>query len=365
MDGPGSRHPGDAVPWQQAWQDALYGADGFYRRAAPAAHFATSAQGIPGGGTLLAEAVASLARASGCTAVVDLGCGRGELLTHLRALDPTLHLTGVDVVDQPEGLDVDAWLVSPGSAGLPEDLRGLTRTLVLAHEWLDVVPCPVVQRDERGVWREVTVAVEDADEVERPGRSHPVAVETSGAPPSGADLAWARRWLGPDVQRAEIGLPRDEAFADLLSRVSSGLVVAVDYGHTATHRPIQGTLTGFRAGQEVAPVPDGSCDLTAHVAVDALVAAVFPTGHPIWPGHPFPTGHPIWTGRQREVLRYLLSDPDPPVPHGLAREQPQAYLESVARRAALTTLTTGTLGDFWWIVAEVPPPATPTPTVAG
>ena len=33
-------------------------------------------------------------------------------------------------------------------------------------------------------------------------------------------------------------------------------------------------MTGFRDGRECDPVPDGSCDLTAHVAVDALAAAV-------------------------------------------------------------------------------------------
>ncbi len=94
-------------PWDVAWREALYGPGGFYRRSAPAAHFATSAQGIPGGGALLAEAVLALARRHSCTRVVDVGCGRGELLAHLRRLTPDLHLTGVDVVDRPHGLDVD------------------------------------------------------------------------------------------------------------------------------------------------------------------------------------------------------------------------------------------------------------------
>ena len=36
------------LPWQRAWQDALYGAHGFYRRAeGPAGHFATAVQGAP------------------------------------------------------------------------------------------------------------------------------------------------------------------------------------------------------------------------------------------------------------------------------------------------------------------------------
>ncbi len=34
-------------------------------------------------------------------------------------------------------------------------------------------------------------------------------------------------------------------------------------------RPPFGTLTGFREGRETTAVPDGSCDITAHVALDA------------------------------------------------------------------------------------------------
>ena len=46
--------------------------------------------------------------------------------------------------------------------------------------------------------------------------------------------------------------------------------LAVDYGHVAADRPGGGTLTGYADGGQVAPVPDGSCDLTAHVAMDSL-----------------------------------------------------------------------------------------------
>ena len=46
----------------------------------------------------------------------------------------------------------------------------------------------------------------------------------------------------------------------------------VDYGHARADRPAAGTLTGYREGRQVAPVPDGSCDLTAHVAMDSLGA---------------------------------------------------------------------------------------------
>ncbi|WP_237768081.1 SAM-dependent methyltransferase [Serinicoccus sp. CNJ-927] len=354
-----------SLSWEAAWQEALYGAGGFYRRSAPAAHFATSAQGIPGGGRVLAEAVAALAARHGCDRVVDVGAGRGELLAELRRVSPALHLTGVDVVARPAGLDVEEWHVAPGGTALPDTLRDLDATLLLAHEWLDVVPCPVVQRDGTGVWRTVEVS-----RTAQGGRWR----DSLGAPVEGEELAWVRRWLGDgpegapagpllrrtgsaavthqrsgtasadeSVVRAEVGLPREVAFADVVRRVRSGLVVAVDYGHTAEDRPAHGTLTGFRGGRQVDPVPDGSCDLTAHVAVDALAASL-----------PSPTGHPVVTPRrQREVLRDLLGDPSAPVPHALARDQPRAYLDALARRAAARTLSSGVLGDFWWLVVEV------------
>lgn len=344
------------MPWELAWQEALYGPAGFYRHHAPASHFSTSAEGVPGAGPLLAEALVALARRHGCTAVVDVGCGRGELLAHLRVLAPDLHLTGVDVVEPPRGLDVDRWLPSPGGATLPAALDGLTDTLVLAHEWLDVVPCPVAKRDsdKDGGWRALAV--------------EPSGTEHVGPPLVGAELAWAERWLGPQVRRAEIGLSRDRALVDLLGRVVSGVVVAVDYGHLADDRPPSGTLTAYRDGREVPPVPDGSCDLTAHVAIDSLAGAVLDTPPQRRPDHGGPTGSTVPTSptvppravphvlRQRDVLLDLLPDPHPatPVPHELARRQPTAYLRALARRSALATLTArGGLGDFWWVVAVV------------
>ncbi|MCM3487659.1 SAM-dependent methyltransferase, partial [Kocuria rosea] len=130
-------------------------------------------------------------------------------------------------------------------------------TLLVAHEWLDVVPCPVVERDGTGVWREVGVL--------------PDGSETSGAPVSGEELEWLARWVPDHVRRAEVGLPRDRAAADLLGRLDSGVLLLVDYGHVRATRPAHGTLAAFRHGREVTPVPDGSCDLTAHVGVDSLV----------------------------------------------------------------------------------------------
>lgn len=315
------------VPWEQAWHEALYGPAGFYTRQAPADHFATSVQGIPGGGETLAAALAKLAREHRCTRIIDLGCGRGELLTHLRTVAPALHLTGVDVVEQPASLEgvVDEWVRSPGGAALPEELRDLRDTLVVAHEWLDVIPCPVVELDENGVWRVVTVAPDGSEE--------------HGLWLTGEDLKWVGDFAPVGATRVEVGLPRDRAWADLHGRLTRGVVLAIDYGTMRGSRPLHGTLTGYRDGRQVPPVPDGACDLTAHVAIDSLVV-----------DHPDDLEVTVMT--QRDQLIGLLGDPSTPVPHGLASTRPAAYLAALSRRSALQALIAYPgLGSFHWVTA--------------
>ncbi|WP_109473440.1 SAM-dependent methyltransferase [Ornithinimicrobium cavernae] len=314
--------------WDDAWRSALYGPEGFYRRSAPAEHFATSAQGLGTTGALLAEALLVLADRHGLTRIVEVAAGRGELLHELARADRltpadpqtrggrrAVDLVGVDVVVRPDHLpDGTGWLRSPGGPGLPEGLRDLTDTLVVAHEWLDVVPCPVATRQADGTWRHLQV--------------RPDGAERTGPPVDGADLDWLSRHVPDHVGRAEVGLPRDTAYAELVSRVTQGVVLVVDYGHTRDTRPRDGTLTGYRDGAQVTPVPDGSCDLTAHVAVDTLGAELLRT--------------------QREALHDLLGPADLP-PHELARADPAAYLHSLSRANAVATLTRPTgLGGFWW-----------------
>ena len=311
----------EAVAWDQAWQEALYGPHGFYRSTAgPAGHFATATQGPTG--ALLAEALVRLAEQHGLTQVVDVGAGRGELLTRLHCAKPSLHLSGVDVVGRPAGLpDQVEWLVSPGGPDLPEGLAGLTSTLVLAHEWLDVVPCRIAEVDAEGVLRERLV--------DRAG------TETWGTPLGGDALAWSEaHWAAHDPgQRVEVGLTRDLAWAGLLRRIHSGLAVAVDYGHRRGERPPDGTLTAYRSGRQVVPVPDGTCDLTAHVAMDSLDHSELLD--------------------QRTVLRGLGVSGTAP-PHDLARSDPAGYLRGLERAGAAAALTApGGFGDFLWAFRTV------------
>ncbi|MDU0314203.1 SAM-dependent methyltransferase [Phycicoccus sp. M110.8] len=311
-------------PWSLAWQDALYGPDGFYRaRGGPAAHFTTATHGPTG--RVLARALLRLADEHGLTGVVDVGCGGGELLTHLCAVRhgeqpsaPSLRLTGVDVGPRPDRLPHEVeWLVSPGGPALPDELDDLRDVLVVAHEWLDVVPCTVAEVDDRGCLRERLV-----DPV--------TGVESWGEPLSGEQLAWAQQhWPATATgDRVEVGLPRDRAWAGLLGRVTTGLVVAVDYGHTAATRPAHGTLVAYRSGHLVEPVPDGTCDLTAHVAMDSLV-------------------HDELVDQRTALARLGVDGRTPPVE--LARTDPAGYLQSLQESSAAAQLTArGGFGDFLW-----------------
>ncbi|WP_369034069.1 SAM-dependent methyltransferase [Streptomyces adonidis] len=308
--------------WRAATREALYGEQGFYLRPeGPAGHFRTSVHASP----LFAGAVARLLcrvdEALGRPAslgFVDMGAGRGELVTGvLGALPPEVAARArgyaVELADRPMDLDHRVeWLPEP-----PEGVTGL----LFANEWLDNVPVEVAEVDPAGVPRLVLVR--------RDG------TERLGEPVSGADAEWLARWwpLPPEPgTRAEIGLPRDTAWAAARATVEHGLAVAVDYAHTADARPPFGTLTGFRAGRETAPVPDGSCDLTAHVALDACAG----------PGARLLT--------QREALHALgVAGGRPPL--SLASTDPAAYVRALAGAGEAAELTaTGGLGDFGWLV---------------
>ena len=307
--------PTTAPSWKNAWDAALYGPDGFFRRESPAGHFRTSVHASP----LFAEALVRLAHEAGLDTIVDIGAGGGELLTRVHALDPSLTLLGVEVAPRPSGLQpAIAW-----TSTLPESVEGL----VIANEWLDNIPCHVVEVDEHGAPR--VVHVDPATGEETLG----AAVRDSSVPASLA--AWLDRWwpLAEPGSRAEVGTTRDAAWADVVRRVQRGVAVAVDYGHTTRDRPLFGSLRSYRKGQEVDVLPDGSRDLTAHVAVDAVADRV---------------GGGIVT--QRHALRALGVVGDRP-DLDLADTDPSAYLARLSRSSEAAELTAEQgLGGFFWVV---------------
>ena len=295
-------------PWREAWHEALYGAAGFFMAGRPAEHFRTSVTASP----IFAEAVARAAADEGLRHVVDVGAGGGELLTHLHRIDPGLDLTGIDLAGRPAGL--------PAAAGWSAELPAAFDGLLIANEWLDNVPCKVVEVDELGTVREVLVD------------------QTTGEEQFGdvVESEWLDAWwqLTDPGDRAEIGQARDDAWADAVSRVN-GLAIAIDYGHLADARPPYGSLTSFAEGRELDVIPDGSRDITAHVAVDAVAERV---------------GGCL--ERQRDALARLgVSGSRPHLE--LATNDPPEYVRQLSRASEAAELRArGGLGDFWWIVTD-------------
>src|SRR3954453_9726016 len=130
---------------------SLYGPDGFFLRHRPAEHFRTSVTSSP----LFAEAIARLVvaadRALGhpdTLTVVDIGAGRGELLTRLLNLvspNDRVAAIAVELAPRPDGLDPRiAWRREP-----PERFHGV----LLAVEWLDNVPLDRAEIGEDSVLR--------------------------------------------------------------------------------------------------------------------------------------------------------------------------------------------------------------------
>lgn len=325
--------------WREAAQEALYGPAGFYRGSeGPAGHFRTSVHASP----LFAGAVARLLcrvdEALGRPArldFVDMAAGRGELVTGVLAALPAdvaarTRAHAVEVADRPEGLD-------PRVEWLAEPPRGITG-LLFANEWLDNVPVEVAEVDTAGVARRVLVRDDGAERL--------------GEPVHGAEAEWLARWWPLPVEeglRAEIGLPRDAAWASAVSALDAGIAVAADYAHTVGARPPFGTLTGFREGRETTPVPDGSCDLTAHVALDACAAAHAARCAP----ERTPPGALLRP--QREALRALgITGARPPL--ALASTDPAAYVRALAGASqAAELIAPGGLGDFQWLLQPVGP----------
>lgn len=312
--------PTSDPPWKKAWDAALYGPGGFFRRESPAEHFRTSVHGSP----LFARAVVELVRRAGLDTVVDVGAGRGELLREAHRIDPSLTLLGVEVAERP--MDLPAGI--DWSPVLPTEVDGL----VIANEWLDNIPCHVVEVDDHGVPR--VVHVEPAT-----GRETLGSRLTDRAVPASL-REWCDRWwpldgLEPGA-RAEVGTTRDEAWADVVSRVTRGVAVAVDYGHVAEDRPPFGSMRSYRAGREVDVLPNGSRDVTAHVAVDALAARVDGT-----------------VLRQRDALRTLgVSGARPDL--ALATSDPQGYVRALSEAGEAGELTDAAgLGGFFWVVSTV------------
>lgn len=312
------------APWQQAWQQAMFGPRGFWATQQPTDHFRTSV------GPAMAEAMLQIARSlpdrrpAERLTVVDVGAGDGQLLQEMaaRSLGGHLRLIAVDVRPRPQGLPESIEWVNGDAVRVLRALAPI-RGLVMAHEWLDEIPCPVVQVDGAGVIRLVHVEPESGAQ----------SLQERVSP---EQQAWLDRWwpLREPGTRAEIGLPRDRAWQKVRECIAEGVLLATDYDAGA--HPPRGTLTAYREGRHVRPVPDGSCAITAHVLLSSCAAAIDPPGEHL---------------TQREALGRLglvgaLPDPSltPATEYGAALH--------LANDVARLRHPRG-LGSFGWIVHDI------------
>jgi SAM-dependent MidA family methyltransferase len=190
--------------------------------------------------------------------------------------------------------------------------------LLLAVELLDVVPLDVVERTDDGPR---LVEVDDA------------GGERFGSTPSAGYLTWLDRWwpLAAVGDRGEIGVPRDALWRGLTASAARGLAVAIDYA-AVPRRDLAGTLTAYRGGRQQQPVPDGSCDLTAHVLFESLRDE----------------GDVLLT--QQEALQSLGIRASRPTYDG----DVSAYLEALSRSGDAAELTDPNgLGGFSWLCHPV------------
>jgi len=239
-------------PWKQAWDNALFGPSGYLR-----------SRPVPFSRPRDAVLSVSLSKAA------ELSAAEAALLGAAGELAPDLAGAGLDV----------RFDVPPGFGGL-----------VVAVDWLAHVPTHVVEVFVDGHPRLVHVATS--------GREALGARLSETSVPQSIGL-WLTEWW-PVVDhgvgaRAEVGTSRDAAWAGVVRRLApGGVALAFEPGHLADSRPPGGTLASpseasssgasssgasssgaapSGAAPAGPPIPDGSHDLSAAVALDSVAAA--------------------------------------------------------------------------------------------
>lgn len=272
-----------------AWRNAAHGGLGFYGAAHGRAedHFTTSVMSSDAVARrvidLALPALLEVAASGTPLTVTDVGAADGTLLRQLRqwwpdALRPLTTWRGLDVRPRPTGLDSDIeWRAGDVADTVSRLSPGAG--LVVAHELLDDIPCDIVETDDDGALR--LVLVDPVSGIQSLG---PMLDDHGACARLGVDgkamSDWCSRWWPrrEPAARIEVGSSRDEVWRQVSSLVTDGVRVAVDYAHVTDERARGdwdgGTLTAYRDGRLVSPRPVGTCNITAHVALDACAAAV-------------------------------------------------------------------------------------------
>jgi SAM-dependent MidA family methyltransferase len=258
------------IPWKQAWEAAAFGPRGFYVNSLPYDHFTTSVEQAVVATELLPYLQVALT--NGPVTFIDVGAGTGLLAEQLRALVNPTEAQGtsflcLDLRPRPQGL-------APEIEWIQGDIRETIKqvpagnAVLVAHEFLDDLPCTVVEVDEAG---RAHIVVIDAEHGEQ--KLGPILAQHS------PERAWLDRWWPTTrpFMRCEVGITRDACWRQLTSVVNSGFAIAIDYAHMRDDRVRGvwdgGTLAGYAHGTLKTPHLTGATNITAHVALDALASS--------------------------------------------------------------------------------------------
>ncbi len=275
----------DVVPtarssaWSQAWSRSQFGEGGFYRTHRAEQEFTTSVHVDRQLAQVLAKRIEDERQRSSDRdfAVIDIGAGDGTLLRQLQDLLPTdITYVGVDMREPTQQLTNDVTWIQRSIDDSTADITGRDGEwsgVLLAHEFLDDIPCEVVELDESLTPHAVLVDPTTGAEQIGPALDDPAASRFIDDPTG--SLEWLERWWPATrpLARREIGLSRDRVWRRLRNVLARGTAIAIDYSHTLPDRRQGvwdgGTLQGFARGRPRRPIPDGSMNITAHVALDS------------------------------------------------------------------------------------------------
>ena len=267
------------IPFDRFMAAGLYDPDyGFFAagplRSVKAGDFLTSPEVSPWFGRTLGRFVdAELDRVALRDAmVVDVGAGSGSLLeTLLEELDCDVAAWAVDASPAARHALAghDGWQVAADKAALPGEFAGV----VVANELLDNLPAALAVL-ENGEWTERAVAADVEAGLE--------LVATAARPEV---VEWCERYGGnvPDGGMVEVQLEAFDWVFDVVSRLTAGALVVVDYGGSAEElepRRTRGTLRTYRA-HHLGPHPlaePGATDLTVDVNFTAVESAAVAAG---------------------------------------------------------------------------------------
>ncbi len=263
-------------PWLDSWNQANRD---FYTSHHAEQHFQTPVHASTRTAQTLANLLTNLEESTKDLAIIDVGSGSGELLRQLSTRVPkSTTLIGIDQRPRPADLPTRiVWQQRELAEGDSEILGSAESVngILVAHEFLDDIACPIVELDDQVRPRVVLVDPTSGAEDLGPLLGDPAADRYLGNTTRVEAADWLDRWWPPTraFARREIGTTRDRVWRGLTQTIDNGYCVAIDYAHHRADRAAGlwdgGTMKGFANGAPRSAVPDGSMNITAHVALDA------------------------------------------------------------------------------------------------